>query len=347
MLMLQTKIKRPRLMRKYLNYRSGIVASLSILLLQACDGGGGGGDQPGVNGTYLHISTPDFYFGTKDIGSEATQKIRIENRGADVYPLESINIEGENAEEFSADVLNDVVLNPAEAITVGITFQPITDGTKNANLVVNYDTIKKVAEAVNINEQNFYQGRSLENAGDYEGAKKLYSDYIAGDPVTVNKQRAAIKLPVIKESEIYGDDEDFPLYLSALDLRDSGDFQGAIAELEAIQRLYYDGYLGDDAVYLHGYIQLMDLKDYSGALKTMRTLRQYFPDSTYYDTALYSEAIAEQELGNHLVAREILLDLKYRHTGVSALGVELPKDNLVSRLWFDRANDALASMDTV
>jgi hypothetical protein len=75
----------------------------------------------------------------------------------------------------------------------------------------------------------------------------------------------------------------------------------------------------------------------------MQQLRKEYPDSTYYDTALYSEAMAEQAIGNDAVAREILLDLKYRHTGIEALGIALPKDNLVSRLWFERATDALES----
>ena len=321
-------------------------ASLALLVLQACGGSGSSGPSLGENGTYLHISVPEFYFGTKDVGTEATQSIQIANRGADVYPLKSITIAGDDAEEFSTDVLDDVVLNPAEAITVGITFQPITDGRKFANFVVDYETIQQVDESVNVNEQNYYQGKALENSGNYRAAAQSYSDYIEGDPVTVNKRRAAIKLPVIQESEVYGDGQDFDLYLSALDLRESGQLEAATTELSVIQSLYADGYLGDDALYLQGYIQLMDEKNYEAALRTMQSLRQQYPDSTYYDTALYSEAIAQQEIGNLLVAREILLDLRYRHTGVDTLGITLPKDNVVSRLWFDRANTALKAIGT-
>ncbi len=323
-------------------------ASIALLVLQACGGGGGGADapEPGINGTYLHVSTPDFYFGTEDVGNTATQSVQISNRGADIYPLNSITINGDNSEEFSTEVLDNVVLNPAEAITVGITFQPITDGRKFANFVVDYDTIQQVADSVNINEQNFYQGKSLEDSGNYQGAAQSYSDYIDGDPVTVNKQRAAIKLPILQESEIYGDGQDFDLYLAALDLRNSGEFEAANRELTVIQSLYGDGYLGDDALYLKGYIQLMDEKNYMGALRTMQLLRMQHPDSTYYDTALYSEAIAQQEIGNLLVAREILLDLRYRHTGVDTLGITMAKDNMVSRLWFDRANSLLDTIGT-
>jgi TolA-binding protein len=325
--------------------RTSVAAALASLLLQACGGSGGAGPvEPGVNGTYLYVSTPDFYFGTRDVGTTATQKVQIANRGADIYPLKSITIIGDNAEEFATDVLDDVVLKPAEAITVGITFQPITDGRKFADFIVDYDTIQQVAEAVNINEQNYYKASDLENAGNYQGAKQAYSDYIEGQPVTSNKRRAAIKLPVITESEVYGDGEDFDLYLAALDQREAGELSEAGAQLEVIHTLYPESYLADDALYLRGYIQLMDEKDYTSALRTMQQLRKEFPDSTYYDTALYSEAIAEQEIGNNAIAREILLDLRYRHTGIDALGISMPKDNLVSRLWFERANSALASL---
>lgn len=324
--------------------RSLMLLSCVAAMLQACGGGGDSGPTPGVNGSYLHISTSDFYFGTRDVGTEASQAIQIANRGADLYPLKSISIQGDNAEEFSTDILDDVVLKPAEAITVNITFQPITDGRKFANFVVDYETVQQVAEAVNINEQKYYQGKNKEHSGNYKEAQQLYSDYLDGNPVTVNKRRAAIKLPVIEESKVYGDGQDFDLYLSALDLRESGQLEAANNELEVITNLYSDGFLGDDALYLQGYIQLMDLKNYEAALRTMQKLRSQYPDSTYYDTALYSEAIAQQEIGNNLVAREILLDLRYRHTGAQALGIAMPKDNLTSRLWFDRANDALDTL---
>lgn len=323
-----------------------VAACLATLLLQACDSGGGGSagtPQTGVNGTYLHVSLPEFYFGTKDVGTIATQSIEIANRGADVYPLKSLTIDGDNAEEFAADIIDDVVLNPAEAITVGISFKPITDGRKFANFVVDYDTIQMVDESVNVNEQSYYRAKDLEDAGNYQGARKIYSDYIEGDPVTINKRRAAIKLPVLKESEVYGDGEDFNLYLSALDSREAGELEEASTTIDVMQTLYADSYLADDALYLKGYIQLMDEKNYKEALRTMQALRKTYPDSTYYDTALYSEAIAQQEIGNDAVAREILLDLRYRHTGVDVLGVTMAKDNLVSRLWFDRANAALES----
>lgn len=329
-----------------------VAATLAALMLQGCSSGSSSGNKTitGENGTYLFISTPEFYFGTNDVGTTATQEIQIANRGADIYTLSSLGIEAsskgtqEDTEQYTTDIIEDIVLNPAEAITVDITFQPITEGRKYAELVVDYETVQLVAESVNLNEQNFYKAKDLEDSGNYDAAKQSYSDYIDGEPVTVNKRKAAIKLPVITESEIYGDGEDFDLYLSAMDLRESGDLASASMQLEIIHTLYADSYLADDALYLQGYIQLMDDKDYASALRTMQQLRKEFPDSTYYDTALFSEAMAEQELGNLAIAREILLDLQYRHTGVDTFGITMAKDNLVSRLWFGRASDALDRM---
>jgi hypothetical protein len=65
-----------------------LAVTLACVFLQACDSGGGDSSATsvGVNGTYLHVSTPDFYFGTKNVGSKSTQTIQISNRGADVYP---------------------------------------------------------------------------------------------------------------------------------------------------------------------------------------------------------------------------------------------------------------------
>jgi len=293
------------------------------------------------------VSSTEHYFGTRDVGTSVTHQLKIANRGGDIYPLKSIKLEGSNADEFSTEAINDVVLNPTEMISIGVSFQPISNGRKFADFTVNYDTIKQVSDEANQNEQNYYEGREFEKTGRYAQAKQRYSQYMEGEPVTSNKRRAAIKLPVIQESEIYGNGKDFSLYLSAIEKRDNGQYDVASTELEVISTLYADGYLGDDALYLKGYIQLMDEKDYPAALQTMQTLRKQYPDSTYYDTALYSEAISHIELGNVVEGREILLDLRYRHTGIDTLGIKMPKDNLVSRLWFERTTDVLEELDAV
>jgi len=312
-------------------------------------GCGGGSDPkaptPGVGGSYLHVSVPDFYFGTMEVGTQASQTINITNRGADVYPIKKVRVTGENADEFTTDFYHEIVLNPTEAINLNVNFAPVTDGRKNAALDIDFDTIVKATEAKNRHEQKYYQAKDLEAAGEYDKSLAVYDNYIRGEPVTKNKVKAAIKTPVLKEAALYGEGDDFDLYLNAMNARETGDFDHAFAELDAIEILHSDSYLADDAAYLRAYINLIDKKDYRAAEKSMKKLRSDYPDSNYYDTALYSEGLAHQEMGNRQIARHIFEDLKYRHTGVDLLGVQIAKDNLISRMWFDRANQALAALE--
>lgn len=323
-----------------------LIAGSVMLALQACSDGGSSAPTPGVGGSYLYVSVPNFYFGTKDVGTQATQKIEIANRGGDIYPIKKIKLTGENADEFTTNFYDEIKLQPAEAIEIEVSFEPVTDGRKYAALDIDFETISLVSDADNIHEQNYYRAKDLENAGQYEESLTAYSDYIQGNPVTKNKQTAAIKAPVLQEAALYGDGEDFDLYLRAMNARNSGDLDIALAELDAFEVIHADSYLADDAAYLRAYINLIDQKDFVAAEKSMKQLRADYPDSNYYDTALYSEGLAHQRMGNRQLARNIFEDLKYRHTGMAAFGIELAKDNIISRMWFERADQALLSLDT-
>lgn len=325
---------------------------ICVAMLAACGGGGGESSEAGsprtvekgVNGSYLFVSQPDFYFGTHGVGTVATQNIELVNRGADRYPVRSVTVTGPNAEEFVTEIHRDVTLEPAQALTVAVSFAPISDGRKFASLDIDFDTIAQVSDEVNQAEQQYYRAKSLENDGYYDDSLNTYSDYIASKPVTINKQRAAIRMPIIQELSTYGEGRDASLYLSALDARDKADYDRAIGDLDALTTLYGDSHLADDARYLKAYIQLIDLDQPAMALTSLKSLRSRWPDTSYYDTALYSEAMAQQQLGRDSIARSIYEDLKYRHTGIDALGITLPKDNLTSRLWFERAEHGLDSL---
>ena len=324
------------------------------LALYGC--GGGGGDEggrspadddpkgPGPNGSYLFVSAPEFYFGTRDVGTATRQEIVLANRGGDVYPINSLDVIGDHAEEFGAELALPLTLAPTEKVSIDVTFAPIDEGRKFAALDIDFDTIVQVDEAANQREQTFYRARDLEDRGDYQGSLDAYEEYVTNRPATVNKRRAAIKLPVIREAERYGADEDFSLYLAAMNAREEGELDAATNALDTLLLLHAESYLADDALYLKGYIDLMDRGDHAAALQSLQRLRRAYPDTTYYDTALYGEALAQQGLGNDTLARSVFLDLRYRHTGVDTLGVTLPKDDLVSRLWFDRASEGLASL---
>lgn len=324
-----------------------LLSILAVTLLQACDGGSSATrkQQKGVGDSYLFVSVPNFYFGTRDVGSNVSQDIRITNQGGDIYPIRSLTIDGANAEEFATEMYSNITLNPSEAVDLNISFAPITEGRKSAELNIDFDTIVQVSDADNQNEQHYYRARALEDGKQYQASLDAYDSYIDGKPVTINKRRAAIKAPVIKESALYGTGEDFELYLSAVNARENGDMDLAMADLDALLLLHKDSYIADDALYLRGYIQLTDQQDYAAARLTMQALRKQYPDTTYYDTALYSEALSHQQMGDYDLARSIFEDLKYRHTGMDTLGITLPKDNVMSRLWFGRADAALDAMD--
>ena len=332
-----------------IQWKTAALSVVTALVVSAC--GGGGGDEapevlgPGPNGSYLFVDSTSYYFGTADVGTTRTQSIEVVNRGGDIYPINSLAVSGDNRDEFVSDFYGPITLNPSEAVRLNITFQPVSNGRKFADIDIDFDTIVQVTDEENQKEKTFYEAKDLEDHQDYRGASQKYSDYIKTSPaVDVNKKRAAIKLPVIKESEVYGEGHGFKGYLRAMDARDAGNYRIAHSHIDQLMITDSTGYLADDALYLKGYIQLMDEKNYAAAQKTMQQLRRTYPDTSYYDTALYSEALALEALGNEALATEILLDLRYKHTGVEAFGFAMPKDNVLSRVWFDRASDALEKL---
>ncbi|MFK7889881.1 MAG: tetratricopeptide repeat protein [Granulosicoccus sp.] len=334
------------------------VIALTTAALTACGGGGGSTPAQGERSgeSYLYVSPSDYYFGTKDVGTTTVESVRIENRGADIYELSSVRIRGSigNAdeteytpEEFAAAVLPVIELQPSESVSIDVSFKPITEKQKKANLVVDYTTVTTATVAANEAEQLYYTAHDQEQSGQYLTARKTYRDYIQADPATVNERRAAIKLPILDEANMYDAGNDLHLYLMAIDQRDEGRFTEALQTLQKVDEQYADSYLADDALYLSGYIKLMDMSDDASALQTMQQLQTRYPDSSYYDTALYTEALAELELGNLLLAIDLLGSLRDRHTGFIAFGLPFAKDNLVSRLWFDRATGILDDINPV
>ena len=316
--------------------------SLSLLLLVAC-GGGGGASVGAVNderATYLNVSVTDFYFGTRNVGTSTDQQIELTNWSGDIYPINKLTINGQDAEEFGVDFHGGVSLGPSQKIALNLTFTPVTDGVKTAQLDVDYDVIPQVTAAANQNEQLFYAAAAHEDSRDYKKSLKKYQQYLDGKPVTVNKKRAAIKLPVLAESGRYGTGRDFSMYVAAMNQRDDGNLDNSIQLLNKLIAQYPKSFLADDAQYFKGYIQLMDQKDYLAASHSLQTFRKKFPDSSYRDTALYAEAQALENLGKHAMARARYFDLMdlHRSTSVMTLGLNVAKDNFVSRMWFERAD---------
>ena len=315
-------------------------------------GGGGGGDRPrddgppesGINGTHLYLSMPRVYFSTRDVGTDRTEQLEIQNRGADAYALGSIAVAGPDMDDFRVRPYPEVMLQPAQALRVPITFAPIAEGRKYADLEIDYDTVTLATPEENALEATYYRARDRAADGEYAAARRTWGEYLDSDPVTPNVRRAAVRMPVAKEAEDYGQGRDATLYLEALDARDRDAPGDALDALGALLDEHGDGYLADDALYLRGYVQLMDLDAPEAALRELGALAERHPDSTYRDTALYAEAIAQERLGNDRLAVELYERLRERHTGIDALGVRLPKDELTSRLWFARATQALETL---
>lgn len=317
-----------------------LVVAISACLVAACSGG----STPEPPAEFLVASVSDFYFGTRDVGTASTQTIELSNRSGDIYPIHSLQLLGQDAEEFRTSFIGELTLNPAEQIQVDVTFSPLTDGQKVAELNVDYEIIQQVSKAANLNEQKYYEAEDQESQGNLQLSASTYQSYLAGKPVTKNKRKAVIKFPVLSESENYGDGPDFQRYLDAVNKREQNDHISAIASLNGLLVDEPDSIYADDAIYMRGYIQLMDLDDYRGARDTMAQLRSQYPDSKYFDTALFSEAMANDELGERDAAGDLYLELKERHAseGAKILSLDLPKDNYLSRLWFDRAKQGLA-----
>jgi len=333
-----------------------------LLILTACNGGSSGGGTKSAPVPvpvpvtapapepipYLNASVDEFYFGTRNVGTRATQLIELANRSADIYPIKRLALRGQNAEEFLLNFNGEVTLNPSEKVTLEVSFIPLTEGLKNASLDIDYDIVVKGGAVDSLNEQLYYDAAELEKRRKYELSLARYKSYIESDPVTPNKQRAAIKLPVIGESQKYGDGPDFTQYVDAVNSRDQGEHDKALGTLDDLLKQYPDSYLADDALYLKGYIKLIDQEKYSEAQQDLAQLQNDFPESTYIDTAIYSEALALENAGQHDLAASKYESLLQRHRSPawSAISLNVAKDNLNSRLWFDRANLGLKRLDS-
>jgi len=325
--------------------RRALAVSISAAFLTACAGGEGEGEEDGVQSLEeiegIRVSLSDYRYGVQTVGSRTQQRFQILNVGVDTYPINNITISGDNPDDFVSEIPQGVVLEPGDKLDLDVVFSPLGSGQRTASLDIDYDTIIGVGS--NRVEALYYNAREFEEAGDYVTAISQYRDYLNAGSTTGNRARAIIKLPLLQEADIYGTGADFGLYKGALDKRDDGESDAAIQLLDAVIRQHDGSYLVDDAKYMRAYIQMADFGDYQTASDGFQKLIDEHPDSSYVDTALYSQGLAQHELGNLARAEEIFLALKDRHTGIKLdlFEVQWPKDNYVSRLWFDRSEQQL------
>lgn len=313
-----------------------------VLSLMGCGGSGGSGGsttQDTTRATYLNVDISEFYFGAREIGTSTAQTIELTNWSGDLYPLNKLTINGQDAAEFGVDFHGGITLGPSQKIALSVSFAPITEGVKNAELDVDYEVIPQVTAADNRTEQVFYAAAAHEDKREYKQSLEKYQQYLDSQPKTVNRKRAAIKLPVMAESTRYGSGRDFRMYVAAMNHRDDGDYAKSLAVLDKMIATYPSSYLADDAMYLKAYMQLIDFEDYRNARWSFAALRTAYPESSYQDTALYAEGLALEELGQQkqAVERYQLLNQRHQSPTMAAININVAKDNFVSRLWFERA----------
>ncbi|MEM6985966.1 MAG: reprolysin-like metallopeptidase [Pseudomonadota bacterium] len=195
--------------------------------------------------------------------------------------------------------------------------------------------------------QLYHQGRTLESLGDYEGALELYDEFLQFNKEGDEVLQARVKVPVLREALLIGVDGSLQLYLDALDARYASQTDEALVALAQLRAAYPDSHLADDALYLSGYILLMDRFNYTAAQQHMVELRASYPDSSYTDASLYVEAIALEQSGRTDEARLAFEQLRNRHAiiAIERLNLVLPRTSIQSRLWFDRAASRLAHLD--
>lgn len=194
----------------------------------------------------------------------------------------------------------------------------------------------------------YTQARSLETEARYPAAADSYRRFLSTKPSGDIKIHAMIKAVVLEESITYGADDLFDQYLIAINQREFGNWQAALVTLEKMLQSDPSHYLADDARYLLAYIQLNDQQTYNAAYATLGAMLELYPDTSYYDTAVFSRGIAQKKLGNTVLAAKHFQELQDRHTGLSLdiFNLRWPQDNFVARLWFTRAHEELVALQS-
>lgn len=194
----------------------------------------------------------------------------------------------------------------------------------------------------------YQQARSLETERHFPAAANAYRQYLKGRTSDMEKTHAMIKAVVLEEGNRQGIDENFELFLESVNQRENGDWAGALQSLDRIIEDSSDSYLTDDALYLRGYILLVDQQDNRAADAQMAELIEQYPSSSYYNTALYSRGIAQKKIGNKTRAAHFFRELQKQHSGltIEIFDLRWPQDNYISRLWFTRTHEQLVILET-
>ncbi len=178
------------------------------------------------------------------------------------------------------------------------------------------------------------------DSGQYPQALQQLRQIQRNYPGFSNIAGVKTRIAVLHEAAYVG--PELSLFLNALDARDSGDAEQALALLREIVSEYPNSALVDDALYLMAYVHLMERFDYDTARAHLVELQQRVPDNAYSDAADYLNAIAYEQSGQTAQAVNEFEALRDRHTSVSLpFGYRIARGNVMSRYWFDRADRRL------
>ena len=178
------------------------------------------------------------------------------------------------------------------------------------------------------------------NSGQFKEALRTLRLLQRQYPTYSNIAAVKTRIAVLHEADFAG--AELVTFLNALDARDSGNADRALQQLRQLVTDEPASPLVDDAIYLMAYIHLMERYDYDTARAHIAELKQLAPETPYGDAADYLNAIAYEQSG--LTAQAVLIfeSLRERHTSVSLpFGYRIPRGNVMSRYWFDRADRRL------
>ena len=104
----------------------------------------------------------------------------------------------------------------------------------------------------------FKTAQNLEADRRFPAAVDAYRRFIEGEGGDTHNTYAMIKVSVLEESIRNGADPLLDLYLEAVDLREAGNWAEALTILDSMLEQGPHSRLADDALYLKGYIHLVD-----------------------------------------------------------------------------------------
>lgn len=194
----------------------------------------------------------------------------------------------------------------------------------------------------------FSEVRNYEKQGEYKKALNFYQAYLKNKAIRVNRREARFKQRLIKRALAKSYTDELAWYLKVDHARALAEYEIAIQVAEQYLQQFPQGKLLDNILVLAAYISLVDIGSADKALDYYQKLFSQRKKSVYINEAMYGEALAYEELGQYTESRESLKRLLSKHTALSIrlVGAKIPRDSLLSRLWFNRANNRLAILES-